>query len=146
MGLYKILKIAIAVLGLAGVIFLIRIIVAGDDAIMTGESGLFDPMAYVAYIMFGLTLAFVIFFVIKNLFTNKDSLKSTLIGVGLFLAVLFIAYMLSNGSDASHYMYNGIESTEKESHIIGAGIITFYVLILAAIAAMLLSGVKKLIK
>jgi len=146
MGLHKIIKIAVGVLGLAGVFFLVRIISAGDDTIKAGEDASVDPIAYVAYITLGLTLAFVLFFVIKNLFTNKGSLKSTLMGGGIFVAILVIAYALSSGADASNYLYNGIEATEKEAHIVGAGLITFYVLILGAVASMLLSGVKKIIK
>ena len=146
MGLHKILKIAVAVLGLAGVFFLVRIISAGDDAIKAGEDASVDPIAYVAYITLGLTLAFVLFFVVKNLFTNKGSLKSTLMGGGAFIAILVIAYALSSGADASQYLYNGIEATEKEAHVVGAGLIAFYILIIGAAASMLLSGVKKLIK
>ena len=69
--LHKILKIVAAVLSLAGIISLIRIIVAGDEAIETGEkAGLVEPMAWIAYIILGLVLLFVVVFVVKNLFTN----------------------------------------------------------------------------
>lgn len=144
--MHKILKIVAAALGLIGIVFLIRIISVGDEAIKAGDDASVDPIAYVAYIILGLTLVFVLFFVLKNLFTNTGSLKNTLVGVGAFAAVLVVSYVLSSGSDAGDYFYNGVAATEGESHMVGAGLIAFYILICGAAAAMLLSGVKKMIK
>ncbi|RIA10886.1 hypothetical protein OE09_2765 [Flavobacteriaceae bacterium MAR_2010_72] len=144
--MHKILKIVAAALGLIGIIFLIRIISVGDEAIKAGDDASVDPIAFVAYIILGLTLVFVLFFVLKNLFTNTGSLKNTLVGVGAFAAVLVVSYILSGGSDAGNYFYNGVAATEGQSHMVGAGLIAFYILICSAAAAMLLSGVKKMIK
>jgi hypothetical protein len=144
--MHKILKIVAAALGLIGIIFLIRIISVGDEAIKAGDDGSVDPIAFVAYIILGLTLAFVIYFVIKNLFTNTGSLKNTLVGIGAFAAVLIVSYIISGGSDAGNYMYNGVPATEGESHMVGAGLVAFYILIFGAAAAMILSGVKKMFK
>lgn len=150
MNLHKILKIVAALLGLAGIIFLVMIISTGDDAIkaaaLDGDSAIIDPMAFVTYIIFALTIVFVLFFVIKNLFTNTGSLKNTLIGVGAFAAVLIISYIFSSGDDAGKFLYNGIPATEGEAHMVGAGLIAFYILIIGAAAAMLLAGIKKITK
>ncbi len=150
MKAHKILKIVAGLLGLAGTIFLVMVIAKGDEAInaaaLDGDTAIVDPMLYVTYIIFAMTLAFVLFFVIQNLFTNTASLKSTLIGVGAFVAVLVISYVVSTGSDASKYLYNGYPATEGETHLVGAGLVAFYILIVAAIAAMLLSGIKKISK
>ncbi len=146
--MYKILKIIAAVLSLAGIVFLVMIISKGDEAIKSaaasGDSAIVDPMAYVTYIIFALTLLFVLFFVIKGLFTDTGSLKSTLIGVGAFAAVLVIAYVMSSGSDGGEYMYNGAPATATESHLAGAGLIAFYILIAAAAGSMIWAGVKKM--
>lgn len=148
MNLHKILKIVAALLGLAGIIFLVMVISRGDDAItaaaLDGDTAIIDPMLYVTYIIFAMTLAFVLFFVIQNLFTNTASLKSTLIGIGAFVGVLVISYLLSSGSDAGNYMYNGAPASEGESHLVGAGLVAFYILIAGAALAMILSGVKKI--
>ena len=143
--MYKILKIIAAVLGLIGIIFLIRIIAVGDEAIKAGDDGSVDPMAYVAYIILGITLVFVLFFVLKNLFTHTGSLKNTLIGAGAFIAVLVISYAVSGG-DMTVYKYNGLAATAGESQMVGAGLVSFYILMVAAAAAMILSGIKKMIK
>ncbi|GAA0735656.1 MULTISPECIES: hypothetical protein [Flavobacteriaceae] len=147
--MHKILKIVAAVLSLLGIVFLIRIISKGDEAIkaaaLEGDTAIVDPMAIVTYIVLGLVLLFVVVFVLKNLFTNTGSLKNTLIGVGLFAAVLIIAYAVSGG-DTNTYMYNNKVATEGQSHMVGAGLIAFYILIIGAAAAMLFAGAKKMIK
>jgi hypothetical protein len=143
--MYKILKIVAAVLGLIGIIFLIRIIAIGDEAIKAGDDASVDPMAYVAYLVLGITLVFVLYFVLKNLFTHTGSLKSTLIGAGAFVAVLVIAYAVSGG-DTTVYKYNGLAASEGESQMVGAGLVSFYILMVAAAATMVLSGIKKMFK
>jgi len=143
--MYKILKIVAAALGLIGILFLIRIISVGDEAIKAGDDGSVDPMAYVTYIIFAITLVLVLYFVFKNLFTHTGSLKSTLMGAGAFIAVLVIGYAVSGG-DATIYKYNGLEVTAGESQMVGAGLVSFYILMVAAAATMLLFGIKKMIK
>lgn len=149
MSLHKIIKIVAAILGLLGIVFLVMIISKGDEAIkaaaLEGDTAIVDPMAFVTYIILGVVLAFVVFFVLKNLFTNTASLKNTLIGLGAFLAVLVIAYAVSGG-DTNTYMYNNIQATDGQSHMVGAGLVAFYILIVVAAVAMLFSGAKKLIK
>jgi uncharacterized protein YacL len=148
MNLHKILKIVGAVLGLIGAIFLAMIISRGDTSIESayesgGDTSIVDNMAYVAYVIFALVVAFVVVFVVKNLFTNTGSLKSTLIGVGAFLAVLALAYMFSGG-DKTAYFYNHVQATDGQSHMVGAGLVAFYILGALAILAMLYSGAKKM--
>ena len=145
MKLHKILKIVVAVLSLAGTAFLAMIVSKGDVAIKAGDAGAVDNMSYVAYITLALILLFVVFFVIQNLVTHTSSLKSTLIGVGAFAAVLIIAYALTGG-DTIQYTYSEGVATDKQSHMVGAGLVAFYVLGTVAILSMLLSSVKKLIK
>ncbi|WP_179021183.1 hypothetical protein [Winogradskyella forsetii] len=143
--MHKIFKIIAAVLSLFGIISLVRIIAAGDEAMETGEkAGLFEPMAWTAYIILGLVVLFVLVFVLQNLFTNTASLKSTLIGVGAFAAVLIIAYVISGG-DTMAYKNGDEMATSGESHMVGAGLIAFYVLLAIAAISMIFAGVKKVI-
>ena len=94
--------------------------------------------------MLGLVLAFVIFFVLKNLFTNTAGLKNTLIGVGAFAVVLIIAYVVSGGDAISYKLQDGI-ATDGQSTMVGAGLVAFYILLFVAAAAMIFAGVKKVI-
>ena len=146
--MHKILKIVAAVISLVGIVSLIRIISAGDDAIdaaaLSGDTAIVEPMAWAAYIMLGLVLAFVIFFVVKNLFTDTAGLKNTLIGVGAFAAVLIIAYVVSGGDTMQYKLQDGV-ATDGQSTMVGAGLVAFYMLLFVAAAAMIFAGVKKVI-
>ena len=146
--MHKILKIVAALLGVLGIVFLVRIISKGDDAIKAaaeaGDSAIVDPMAYVAYAMLFLVLLFVVIFVVKNLFTNTASLKNTLIGLGAFVAVLVIAYVVSGGDPMQYKLQDGF-ATPSQSQMVGAGLVAFYILLGIAAIVMIGSGAKKII-
>lgn len=148
MALHKVFKIVAAILSVLGIIFLGRIIAAGDDEIkaaaLAGDTSIVDPMAYVAYIILALVLFFVVVFVFKNLMTNPAGLKNTLIGVGAFAAVLIVSYAISGGDTMQYKMQEGY-ATESQSHMVGAGLTAFYILIILAAASMIFSSVKKVI-
>ena len=144
MNTKKLATIFVGIIGVLSIIFLAMIIGAGDEAIKAGESsGAVNTFMYIAYAILAVTIALVLLFTLKGLFTNTASLKSTLLGVGAFLVVLVIAYSVTGG-DTRNYLYNGIPATEGASHMVGAGIVAFYILMAGSIIAMLLSGVKKL--
>tara|TARA_R100001369_G_scaffold22177_1_gene40427 strand:+ start:26 stop:472 length:447 start_codon:yes stop_codon:yes gene_type:complete len=146
MNFKTISKILVAILGLLGIIFLVRIVSAGDEAIKTGgEDGLADPMGYVAYIILALAIAFVLFFVLKNLFTNTGGLKNTLIGLGAFAVVLIIAYVISAGDGMNYDLQEGGLASESTSQLVGAGLVAFYLLLAIAAGAMIFAGAKKII-
>ena len=151
--MHKILKIVVALLSIAGIISLITIVLKGTEEIeglaAVGDTSILEPIAWIGYIMLALTVLVVIIFVFRNLFTGGD-IKNTLIGVGAFVAVLLIGYLVS-GNDPlvgvdKIYAYDDILATENESRLVGGGLIAFYILSVVAIGSMLFSGVKKLIK
>lgn len=148
MNLHKILKIVAAVLGLLGIVFLIRIINEGDESIKAaaemGDTAIVEPMAYVAYAIMFLTVGFVVIFVLKNLFTNVATLKSTLMGVGAFLLLALICYFaFATGVETP--LRDGEMLSANGSKMVGAGLYMFYFLVLIAGGAMLFSGVKKML-
>lgn len=147
--MHKVLKILVAVLSLIGIIGLVRIIMTGEEEakaiIGSGEGILFETMSSIAYIILILAIVIVVIFIFKNLFTGGGNIKNTLIGVGAFVAVLLIGYLMSGG-DTKEYFYNDIIATDSESQLVGGGLIAFYILSVVAILAMVFSGVKKIIK
>lgn len=146
MNFKTISKILVAILGLLGIIFLARIVAAGDEAIKTGgEDGLVDPMAYIAYVILALVLVLVVFFVIKNLFTDTRGLKNTIIGVGAFAAVLLISYVVSGGDLKKYALQEGGFATDSTSQLVGAGLTAFYLLLAVAAGAMIIAAAKKII-
>jgi len=148
MGLHKIIKIVAAALSLLGVIFLIMIISKGDDAIKAmaeqGESSGVDYMSYIAYVVLGIVLVFVLMFVLKNMFSNKETLMSTVKGVGAFLVLGLICYFVfASGTEKS--IADGKTLSATDDKLIGAGLYMFYALAIIASGAMLFTGLKKMI-
>ena len=145
MILHKILKYVALVLGLIGVVFLARILIADDGSIVASaeaQQSLVSPFLYLAYIILLLILVMVVFFVIKGLF--RGNIKTTLITIGAFVLVVGIAYVLTDGSEVQ--LKDGGTLSASGSHWISAGLGVFYILAAIAVGAMFLSGVKKLIK
>ncbi|GAA3601450.1 hypothetical protein Q4Q39_12800 [Flavivirga amylovorans] len=140
MKLHKVLKIIAFALAIIGAIFALMII-AGDEKDALSMSG---NMLYVAYVVLGLILVMVFIFVIKGLFAGN--IKKTLMTVGAFLAIVFISYSISSGTDLdlTPFTDKGQDVTEATSKQVGAGLYTFYVLAFLAIASMAFSGVKKI--
>ncbi|RXG14147.1 hypothetical protein DSM03_101264 [Leeuwenhoekiella aestuarii] len=145
--LHKILKIVALILSVLGAIWLVRIIMAGDTAITDSadlQDGLVTPFIYIAYLTIAIAIVFVLVFVLKNLFSSGSSLKSTLIGLGAFLAVVVISYVLASGEEVQ--LRDGDVLSASASRWVEAGIYAFYILAIVAIGAMVFSGVKKLAK
>ena len=138
MALHKILKIVALLLSIVGVIFLAMIIAKGDDVVAETGAGI-DGFLYVAYITFAITLLFVLFFVLKGVF--EGNVKGTLIAVGAFLVVVFIAYMLADG--APMIQPDGDMLSASGSKWVATGLYTFYIMAILAIASMVFSGINK---
>lgn len=145
--LHKILKIVGLILCILGGVWLIRIILAGDDAIIGSpdlQSSLVTPYIYIAYVTFAIALVFVIIFVVMNLVSSGAAIKSTAIGVGAFLAVILISYLIAGGEET--VTRDGEIITESTSRWVEAGIYAFYILGIIAVGSMIFSSVRKLAK
>lgn len=145
MNSQKILTIIMGVVGVISAVFLFMIFSAGDEAIKAGESsGAVNTFMYIAYAVLIVTLAIVLLFVIKGLFTGD--IKKTLMTVGAFLAIIVISYVMSSGSDLdlNPFILKGQDVTEATSRNVGAGLYAFYILATLAIGSMLYGGAKKL--
>ncbi|GGD19673.1 hypothetical protein [Hyunsoonleella pacifica] len=142
----KILTIVLAIVGVLSIAFLAMIISAGDEAVKGGEaSGSVDSIMFIAYIILGLIVAFVVIFSLKNILTNPDVLKSTLRSLGIFVLLAIICYFgLAKGVDTP--LKDGGTLSASGSKLLGAGLYLFYALILIAGGSMLFYGIKKMIK
>lgn len=137
MGIYKILKIVLILLSVVGIIFCGLVIAKGDEVVSATGEGL-DGFLYVAYLMLGLTILFVGVFVAKGL--AEGNIKETLISVGAFLLIVVIAYVLADGTPMT---VGGDVLSASGSKWVDTGLYTFYIMGILAIAAMVLTGVKK---
>jgi hypothetical protein len=141
MALHKILKIIALLLSIAGVIFLVMIIAKGDTEVAATGDGI-NGFLYVAYITLAITLLFVLFFVLKGIFSGN--IKSTLLSIGAFLVIVVISYALANGNPMP--MQDGEMLSASGSKWVGTGLYAFYIMAILAIGAMVFSGIKKVTK
>ncbi|MHA7942213.1 hypothetical protein ACJOV8_003980 [Formosa sp. 3Alg 14/1] len=137
MSLHKIITIIVGILSVIGIIFALMI--------MSGNDSMIDNLLYVTYAVLVLILALVLVFVITGLF--KGDIKKTLFSVGAFVAILFIAYAMSSGTDLdlTPFIDKGMDVSESTSKYVGAGLYAFYILGAVAIGSMVYANIKKLI-
>lgn len=146
----KILTILLAIVGVLSIIFLAMIISTGDDTIKAqvaaGEStAAVNTFMYIGYLVLILTLAFVVIFSLKNIFSNSETLKSTLKGVGVFALLALISYFgFANGVETE--LKDGDMLSAGGSQLLGAGLYLFYFLLAIAGGSMLFFGIKKMIR
>ena len=148
MNIQTIVKIISAVLGLLGVVFLFRIIGAGDEEIkMAATSGDFatvSPLVSLAIAILFITVSITLVFSILNLASSSKKLKKSLIFIGCFVVVTIIAYAASDGVETP--MKDGEVLSANGSRWVGTGLRMFYILATLAILSMILSGAKKILK
>lgn len=136
MALHKIIRIVVLIMALIGIVLL--------ATILTGNQGTISLYMNVAYVVLAIAILFTLLFSFAQLFTNKDTLKKTLISLGLFVVVIVISYVLSEGEAV--YKAGQLVVSESGSKWVGTGLRTFYILTFIAIGLMVFSGVKKLVK
>ncbi|WP_130733351.1 hypothetical protein [Flavobacterium sp. J27] len=140
MNLHKLTKIAAIAIAVLSVLFLGFLMGATEDG---ADNKWITPLIYLSYFVLAICVGVVLVYVLKNLFSDKDNLKKTLISVGLFAGVILVSYILA-GDDlvkANGEVYSG--STTK---LVGAGLNAFYILTVIAIGAMVWSGFTKIKK
>ena len=148
MNIEKTTTLVSASLGVLGLIFLVLIIVQGDDAIemsaMQGDYGTVSYIIYLAQFILLITVLITLFFSLKNLASDKGNLKKSLMFIGAFALVILVAYLFSSGEETP--MQDGKMLSAGGARMVETGIRTFYFLTIIAVGAMAFHSVKKLIK
>ena len=134
MNSYKIIKYIALALSLLGVLFVIMIqmldVLQGIDYILI-----------VAYLMMALIVSSVLFYTLKKVISDKDSLRSALKILGAFLVLFLICYFgLARGEETP--LRDGKMLSAVGSKLISAALFMFYSLILIASGSMLWFGIK----
>ena len=146
--MYKIAKYAAIALGIVGVVLW---------AVLSFNSYI-DPkindyprtfytvqqaLLVLTYVLLGITLAAVIISAGMNIASSPKALKKTLIYTGAFVLILIVAYVFSSGdveANASEEVKKASDSVRKWT---STGLIALYILVAGAIAALVVSNVKK---
>ena len=129
---YNIFKYTALGLSLLGIIFVLIIL---SDYLFG-----IDMILYNAYVVLFIIISSVLYFGIKNMIGNKSSLMNTLKGIGSFLALFFVCFLIASGEET--LMREGKILSATSSKFIGAALFMFYSLIIIASGAMLFFGFK----
>ena len=148
MNFQNIIKIVSGLLSVLGVIFLLRIMSLGDDEIKMaagmGDYSSVSPLITLALAILSIAVVVTIVFSLMNLASDIKKLKKALITIGLFLIVIIISYVISEGVETP--MKDGEVLSAIGSRLVETGIVTFYMLTVIAFGSMIFSAVKKIIK
>lgn len=145
MTLYKIFKYLAMVVGVVSLFFAIRIIIAGEEAMVTSadlQASVMSPFMYMTYIVLAIAVVLAAVFLLKDLFTGN--IKETLFTIGGMVLIVLVAYLITSGEP--YQMSNGETLPASTVHWISTGLVIFYILGIAAIGAMLFGGIRKLTK
>ena len=132
MDLYKILKVSAIGLSLLGIVFVLLIL---SDVL----SGI-DMILYNAYVVLFIIVSSVLYFGLKNMFSDKSNLITTLKMIGSFLGLFALCFILASGEET--LMREGKILSATSSKFIGAALFMFYSLIIIASGTMLFFGFK----
>ena len=129
---YNIFKYTALGLSLLGILFVLIIL---SDYLFG-----IDMILYNAYVVLFIIISSVLYFGIKNMIGNKSSLMNTLKGIGSFLALFIVCFLIASGEET--LMREGKILSATSSKFIGAALFMFYSLIIIASGTMLFFGLK----
>ena len=132
MDLYKIIKVSAIGLSVLGIVFVLLIL---SDVL----SGI-DMILYNAYVVLFIIVSSVLYFGLKNMFSDKSNLMTTLKMIGSFLGLFALCFILASGEET--LMREGKILSATSSKFIGAALFMFYSLIIIASGTMLFFGFK----
>ena len=147
MNFQNIIKIISAVLGVLGVIFLLRIMGTGDDQIKMdasmGDFSLVTPLIMLAIFTLSIAILVTIIFSMRGLASDVNKVKKSALISGILIIVIAISYGISDGIETP--LKDGEMLSASGSRWVGTGIRVFYILTVVAFVSMIFSSVKKLI-
>ncbi len=98
----------------------------------------------VTYILLFVSVAGAILFPVVQTFGNLKKAKSSLIGIGIALALFLISYAVSPAETGPFYEKFGISPTF--SKVIGGGLVATYIITIAVLLSVVYSQISKWIK
>ena len=141
MNLHKVTKIAAVIVAILSVLFLGGLMATSDSE----DNSWISPLIYLSYVILLACVVVVLIYVFKNLFSNKENLKKTLIYIGVFFGVVLVSFILADGTEIKSAS-NEIIASESTSKWVSTGLNTFYLLAIVAIGTMFWTGFNKIKK
>ena len=148
MNLEKLTRIGCIALGVLGLIFLAIVFASGDDSIKmaaaSGNYGVITPIIILSQITLLIAVIVTLIFSLRGIAKDKSKMKNALKSAGLFLIVVVIAFVLSDGVETP--MRDGKVLSAMGSRLVGTGIRVFFILSIVAVGLMVFPGTKKIFK
>lgn len=107
------------------------------------NNGAMQALFVLTYILLAIAFVAVVISAAQNILSSPKALKKTLIYTGGFVLILLVAYIFSSGvveANASEEVKKASESVRKWT---STGLIALYILVAAAVVALIASNVKK---
>lgn len=139
MNVYKISKILVIIIGIIASILFVSTL--GMEVSMENNSYIVDYFIYISYLAMAVAFFSVVYFVFKNLITHKEQLRRALISVGLFAAVVLIAFILADSTEVK--LKDGGVISSFSSKLISTSLNTFYILAFISVAVLGWTGFSK---
>jgi len=148
----KIITYVITALSLIGIILLVRVLMAGEETVKSDvdvANKVVSPLVYFSQYLLYFSVGITLFLSLSGLFKNPESLKKTLLGLGV-LGLLFLgAYALSDSNvvlDNADLILPGGEEGSSTNRIVGTGIWFSMILGIIGLGFFVADLVKGLIK
>ena len=139
MNVYKISKILVIIIGVIASILFVSTL--GMEVSMDNNSYIVDYFIHISYLAMAVAFFSVVYFVFKNLITHKDQLRRALISMGLFAAVILIAFILADSTEVK--LKDGGVISSFASKLISTSLNTFYILAFISVAVLGWTGFSK---
>ncbi|MBV2195570.1 MAG: hypothetical protein KUL78_03560 [Flavobacterium sp.] len=139
MNVYKISKILVIIIGIIASILFVSTL--GMEVSMENNSYIVDYFIYISYLAMAVAFFSVVYFVFKNLITHKEQLRRALISVGLFAAVVLVAFILADSTEVK--LKDGGVISSFASKLISTSLNTFYILAFISVAVLGWTGFSK---
>ena len=140
MNVYKISKILVIILGIIASILFVSTL--GMEVTMENNSYIVDYFIYISYIAMAVAFFSVVYFVFKNLITHKEQLKRALISLGIFAAIILVAFILADSTEVK--LKDGVVITSTASKLISTSLNTFYILAIISVGVLGWTGFSKI--
>ena len=139
MNVYKISKIFVIIIGVIGSILFVSTL--GMEVTMDNNSHIVDYFIYLSYLAMAVSFFAVVYFVFKNLITHKEQLRRALVSLGLFAAVVIVAFIFADGTEVK---MKDLVISPMYSKLISTSLNTFYILAFISIAVLVWTGFSKI--
>lgn len=138
MNLHKVTKIAAVIVALLSLVFLGGLLATSDS----DDNSWINPLIYLSYVILLACVVVVLIYVFKNLFSNKENLKKTLISIGLFLGIAIVSFIFADDTEFKS-VSNELMASSSTSKWVSTGLNMFYFLAFGAVGTMAWTGFNK---